>query len=137
MIRVILGEKGTGKTKTLLGLVDDAVESEKGSVVFINSGTRHIYDLNYRVRLIDTSEFEIADFNVFYGMICGAIAQDFDMAFLFIDSLTKIVKGRPDAELDEFLTKLHRLCDKLGIKVTITISIDPPEATDVMRKFIA
>ena len=135
MIRVILGKKGTGKTKKLLDSIELAAKDEKGSVVFINRGTRHIYDVRHDVRLIDTSEFELCDFSAFLGFISGVISQDFDIAHIFVDSVTKIVAD-DITKLGAFLDDLNKLGGKFNTKFTLTISLDPSEVDDSVKKYV-
>lgn len=134
MIRVILGEKGTGKTKMLLDSMHAAVESEKGCVVFINNGGQHMLDVSHRIRLVDSSEFAVETFAEFYGLISGILAQNFDVSYIFVDSITKIAKGS-DAELEAMLEKLDALCKKFEVQVAMTISMSAAAASDKIRSF--
>ena len=97
MIKVIVGEKGSGKTKALLDSVHAAMEKDMGSVVFINNNKRHVLDLNYKIRMIDTSEFEISAFDELYGLLCGIVSQDYDTTNIFVDSITKIADGTDES----------------------------------------
>ncbi len=134
MVKVILGEKGTGKTKALLDSVHEAVNSEKGSVVFINNGNRHIYDVSHKIRLVDTGEFALKTYDAFYGLLCGIVAQNFDVSYIFIDSLLKIVDGDA-AEMEEFLDKANALCEKFDIQMAITISINPANVSEKVKAY--
>ena len=134
MVKVIFGEKGTGKTKTLLKKVDDAVRAEKGSVVFINKGKRHLYDLSYKVRLIDTSDFDIINYETLYGLICGVISSDFDISNIFVDSLTKIVKDDDEEGLERFLQDVEDLKEKFGVEFVLTISVNEEDSLPVLLK---
>ena len=75
MLKIIVGEKGTGKTKTLIDAVHAALDSQKGSIVFINKGTRHTYDLSSKIRLINTEDYAVENYDAFYGVICGVLSQ--------------------------------------------------------------
>ena len=101
MISLIVGEQGMGKTKVLLDRVHEVAEREHGSVIFINNSRRHIHDLSYKVRMVDTNDFIISNYDELYGVLCGIISQDFDTTHIFIDSLTKIVSGTEE-ELENF-----------------------------------
>lgn len=136
MIRLIVGEKGTGKTKTLLENVHNAAERDHGSVVFINNGKRHIHDLSYKVRMVDTSDFAVTNYDEMYGVLCGIISQDYDITNIFIDSLTKIASGT-EQELEAFLEKASRLCAKFNIEMMITISAHQDSVGDPLKKYIA
>ncbi len=136
MLKFIMGEKGQGKTKALIDSVHQAIESEKGAIVFINSGNRHITDVDYRVRLVDTSEYEIESLNDFYGMLCGILSQNFDVSYIFIDSLTKITKFEED-ELVKFAEKANALCEKHNLQVLVTISMSTEGVSEDVKKYLA
>ena len=134
MIRVILGEKGTGKTKMLINSVHAAVESEKGNVVFINNGSQHTTDLSHKIRLVDTSEFSIGTYEEFYGLVSGILAQNFDVSYIFVDSITKIASGEM-ADLEKLLDKLDALCQKLEVQMAMTVSMSAEAASDKIKAF--
>lgn len=134
MIRVILGEKGTGKTKMLLDSVHAAVESEKGNVVFINNGSQHITDVSHKIRLVDTSEFSVGTYPEFYGLVSGILAQNYDVSYIFVDSITKIASGTRE-ELEALLEKLSVLCKKFEVQMAMTISMSAADASDKIKAF--
>lgn len=136
MLKIIIGEKGTGKTKTLIDAVHAALDSQKGSVVFINKGTRHTYDLKHQVRLIDTEEYAIENYDAFYGLVCGVLAQNFDITDICVDSITKIVGMNDVPALSVMLDKLNAICDKANANLTITISIKPEDISEEMKKYL-
>lgn len=134
MIRVILGEKGTGKTKMLLDSMHAAVESEKGCVVFINNGGQHMLDVSHRIRLVDSSEFAIETYAEFYGLITGILAQNFDVTYIFVDSITKIATGSQE-ELEALIEKMDALCKKFEVQVAMTLSMRAEDAGDKILAF--
>ncbi len=134
MIRVILGEKGTGKTKMLLDSMHKAVDSEKGNVVFINNGSQHTTDVTHKIRLVDTSEFSVGTYDEFYGLVCGILAQNFDVSYIFVDSITKIAKGTSE-DLEKLLEKLSALCEKFETQMLMTISLAAQDASEKIRAF--
>jgi len=134
MIRVILGEKGTGKTKMLINSVHAAVESEKGNVVFINNGSQHTTDLSHKIRLVDTSEFAVGTYEEFYGLVCGILAQNFDVSYIFVDSITKIAKGEME-DLEKLLDKISALCEKFDVQMAMTISLSAADASDKIKAY--
>lgn len=135
MINLIMGIKGSGKTKALIDKVNKAVLDEMGDVVCINKGNRFMYDLNHKIRLIDTDQFKISNFDMFYGFICGIISEDFDITHIFIDSILKIVPENIES-LDKFIVSLEQVAEKFNIKFTITISEDCSKATDNISKYM-
>ena len=134
MIKVIIGEKGTGKTKALLDSVNNALERDKGSVVFINNNKRHVLDLNYKIRMVDTSEFNISNFEELFGILCGIISQNYDITNIFLDSITKIADGTEE-DIEKFLDKANVICDKFGIELLMTISMKDSEAGEGIKKY--
>lgn len=136
MINLIVGKKGTGKTKMMLDSVNSAVNSEHGNIVFINSGDRHVYQLNYAVRLIDSSEYSIKTYREFICFLNGALSQNYDITHIFIDSLFKVVND--DIEnLKDFIDKIDKIATEKNINFTITISADKSELPEDVYKFIA
>ena len=136
MLKIIVGEKGTGKTKTLIDAVHTALDSNKGSLVFINKGTRHTYDLNSQIRLINTEDYAIDNYDMFYGVICGVLSQNFDIKDMFVDSITKIVGINDVPKLTEMLDKADEVCKKANANLTITISIKPEDISEGMKKYL-
>lgn len=134
MVKVILGEKGTGKTKALIDSVHQAIESEKGSVVFVSNSKEHMFNLDYRIRMVDTTEFGIRSFDEFYGLLCGIIAQNYDVSYIYVDSITKIAKGSKE-ELESLLDKAAFLCERFNIQLSMTISMRESDATEKIRAF--
>lgn len=136
MLKFIMGEKGQGKTKALIDSVHNAIENEKGALVFINSGNRHITDVDYRVRLVDTSEYAIESLNEFYGVLCGILSQNFDVSHIFIDSLTKITSF-DEEELKKFAAKTSALCEKHEVNMLVTISMSTEGISEDIKKYLA
>jgi len=135
LIRILMGNKGTGKTKTLIEWVNAAINEENGNVVCINKGNRFMYDFNHAVRLINTEDFRLTNFEVFRGFLCGIISEDYDITHIFIDSILKIVPETAEA-LDKFIAELETLSSQFNIKFSFTISEDTSSATDNVRKYI-
>lgn len=136
MLKIIVGEKGAGKTKTLLDMVHASLDSQKGDVVFINKGTRHTYDLSHEIRLIDTEDCAIENYDAFYGLICGVLSQNFDISDIFVDSITKIVGSNDVPKLSFMLDKAANVCEKANANLTITISIKPEDISEDMKKYL-
>jgi len=132
MVNIIMGEKGAGKTKMLINMVNESVKTESGNVVCIEAGTKLTYDINYAVRLIDITEYKISDFDALFFFINGLYAGNHDITAIYIDSIFKICK-RPMKEFEAFLKKLEAFADSEGIRVVITVSANPAEATDFVR----
>lgn len=136
MVRVIMGTKGSGKTKQMIELINYAAENENGSVICIESGSKLTYDINNKVRLIDSTEFAANDYTFLKGFISGLYASNYDVTHVFLNSLCKIVPSDPaDAVVEEFLTWLNHFAESKSIKFTISVSADAAFATDAMKAY--
>ena len=135
MIKLIVGKKGSGKTKTLIDLVNTALGTTNGSVVCIEKGNKLNFEINYQCRLIDTDEYLVTDGQSLYGFIAGILASNHDVTDLFIDSALKICQN-DTAGFDKFLTGLSALLEGKEINCVITSSIDPSEASETVLKLL-
>ena len=136
MVRVIMGVKGTGKTKQMIELINSAVKSENGNVVCIERGPKLTYDIHYKIRLVEASQYDMTNFDVLRGFINGLHAGNYDITHVFIDSLTKIVPTEAeDASVEHFLDWLNDFGEKNNIKFTVTISADAELASEGVRKY--
>ncbi|WP_294475609.1 hypothetical protein [uncultured Intestinimonas sp.] len=136
MVRVIMGVKGTGKTKQMIELINTAVQNEHGNVVCIERGPKLTYDINYKIRLVEASQYDMKDFDFLKGFISGLYAGNFDITHIFIDSLTKIVPSEAtDLAVEEFLDWLNRFGEANSIKFTVTISADSSLASEGVKKY--
>lgn len=136
MIKILMGEKGTGKTKAFIEMVNQSINEEKGNVICIMKGDRHLFDLKSAIRLTDTTDFYVEDFHALHGFISGMISRDYDITHIFIDSITKIAGENYD-EFDGFLCKLESLSNKYNVNFTITVSAPVSAATDEIKKHLA
>ncbi len=134
MIKLIIGKKGSGKTKTLIDLVNTALNTSKGSVVCIEKGDKLKFDINYRCRLIDSDEYLVTDAEYLYGFIAGILASDHDVTDIFVDSALKICQNDVSG-FDKFLNNLYTLVKTHNVNCVLTSSIAVEDATDTMRKF--
>ncbi|MGI5963573.1 MAG: hypothetical protein ACOX7N_07660 [Lawsonibacter sp.] len=136
MIRVIMGKKGSGKTKQMIELINSAVQTEHGNVVCIEKGNKLTFDIHYQIRLVESSQYDIANYTALKGFISGLYAGNYDITHIFIDSLTKIVGGDCDVETEKFLDWLNKFGEQHNIKFTITISDDVSLAPDGVKKYL-
>lgn len=133
MLKLIAGKKGSGKTKQLISLVNEAVSTSNGKVVCIEKGTKLTYDINHDARLLDTESYHIVGLDSFYGFLAGIAASDFDVKEIYADSLLKIVGDNFD-EIGTLLSKIDGLFE--DVKVVMTISADESELPDSVKKYI-
>ena len=136
MVRVIMGVKGTGKTKQMIELINSAVHSEHGNVVCIEKGAKLTFDIHSKIRLVEASDYNITSYDMMKGFVSGLYAGNYDITHIFIDSLTKMVPSDAGAAaVEDFLDWLNTFGEKNGIKFTVTISADASLATDGIKKY--
>ena len=135
MVKLIIGVKGTGKTKALITMVNDAAEKTSGNVVCIEKGVGLRFDVKPTVRLINTNEYLVFDAAALYGFVAGILASNHDVTDLFIDGALKIANNDM-AGFETFLKGLDELSNKLGVNVVLTSSIPCEEASDIVKKYI-
>ena len=136
MIKVLIGKKGSGKTKTLIDSVNNAAHKAEGNVVYISSDTkRHMFDIKHSVRLVDTSAFVIKTYDEFYGFLCGLISNNFDITNIYVDSIFKIV-GVTLEGMDKFFEDVENLCESYNIDFMFTLSMEAAGAPEYIKKYL-
>lgn len=126
MVTLIIGKKGTGKTKKLINLTNEAVEASNGNVVVIEKGSKLTYDVTHKARLIDTEQYSIAGYDAFFGFLSGLCAGNYDVTDVLVDSTLKI-GGQDFDAFAEFITKINVLAAKTETKFTFLVSADESE----------
>lgn len=126
MIQIIAGRKGKGKTKQLLDKVNTEIKSAHGNIVYLDKSSKHMYELNNRIRLIDVSEFNLHNSDEFLGFICGLISQDHDLEQMYLDSFLKIAMLE-DKSIEETLARLEEISGKYSVDFVLSISLDEVE----------
>jgi hypothetical protein len=131
-----MGAKGSGKTKHLIEMINNAAKDEPGNVVCIEANRTMTYDINYHIRLIDADEYKLNSYDLLRGFISGLYAGNYDITQVFIDNLCKIVGTDVNKDTEDFLNWLDVFGERNNIKFTATISAEPSDATDGMQKFL-
>ena len=135
MIQVIMGLKGSGKTKKLIDAIHNAVAEAHGDVVCIEYGRKLTYDVTYKVRLVDSQEYGISNAEMLKGFLSGLHAGNFDITNVFIDNLYKTI-GADKAAGEEFVAWCAKFAADNNMEITITISEDPKLASEAMKQYI-
>lgn len=135
MLKLIIGLKGSGKTKQLIDLANKAVEVSPGHVVCIEKSNKLTFDVNHKVRLADTEQYGVAGAEELYGMVCGVLATNYDVKDLFIDSSLRICKDDIEA-WTKFITRLDKICEKYEVQCTTTSSIDQADLPKELEKYV-
>ena len=133
MIHVIMGLKGSGKTKKLLDAINAAVAEAHGDVVCIEYGKKLTYDVSFKVRLVDSKEYAISSPEMLKGFLSGLHAGNFDITHVFIDNLYKTIGN---AAGDEFVAWCAKFAAENNMEITMTISEDPAEASETIKQYI-
>ena len=123
MIKLFIGAKGSGKTKTLIELVNNATASSNGSVVCIEKGDKLTHDVTYKARLVDTNDYAIEDATSLYGFIAGILASNNDITDVFVDSALKIC-GNDNAAFEAMLKKIEKIASDVNIVMTASIAVE-------------
>ena len=132
MIKLFIGGKGSGKTKTLIEMVNNAVAESKGNVVCIEKGDKLIHDITYKARLIDTDGYAVYDADALYGFIAGILASNSDITDLFVDSALKII-GNDVAAFDNMLAKLDKITTEVNLVMTSSITVE--DASETIKSY--
>lgn len=135
MVQLIVGNKGKGKTKYLLDKVNAEVKTVPGNIAYLDKSTKHMYELNNKVRLINAKDYIISNSDEFVGFISGIISQDHDLQQMYFDSFLTIacLEGK---DVSHVLNKLEKIGEKFGVDLIISISLDENEIPEDMKSKI-
>ena len=132
MVQLIVGKKGKGKTKQLLDKVNSEVKDIAGSIVYLDKSTKHMYELNNKVRLIDVSRYMIENADEFLGFVCGIISQDHDLEQMYFDSFLTIavLEGK---DISAVIEKLDKMSDFFQVDFILSVSMDESELPEAVK----
>lgn len=132
MVQLIVGKKGKGKTKQLLDKVNSEVKDIAGSIAYLDKSTKHMYELNNKVRLIDVSRYMIENESEFLGFVCGIISQDHDLEQMYFDSFLKIavLEGK---DISAVIEKLDKMSDFFQVDFILSVSMDESELPEAVK----
>ena len=135
MIKIIYGPKGTGKTKVIIDEANSKIETAKGHLIFITNTKRYMYDLKREIRMIDTSDYQIAGEEALCGFVKGVVAANNDNEYLFIDGAARIA-GKEIKDMPAFYYMLDKLSEENGLTVYVTCSADKGELPEFVTKYL-
>ena len=132
MVQLIVGKKGKGKTKHLLDKVNSEVQKVSGNIVYLDKSTKHMYELNNKIRLIDVSSYLITDPDEFIGFVSGIISQDHDLEQMYFDSFLKIavLEGK---DISAVIEKLDKMSDFFQVDFILSVSMDESELPEAVK----
>lgn len=135
MIQIIAGEKGKGKTKILLDKVNAEIQTAKGTIVYLDKNSKHMYELNNKIRLINVRDYCIEDSKEFVGFICGLISQDHDLEKVYLDSFLKVACTN-EADMIPILKKLDMISTKFEVDFVISMSLNAELLPDEFKQYV-
>ena len=135
MLKLIVGVKGTGKTKTLIDLANTALNTVKGCVVVIEKGTKLTHEIKNKARLVNTEEYGICDAHMLYGFVAGTYASNYDVSHVFIDSALKICNNDMQ-EFVKFVKTVDAMCAAHNIELVMTSSIPVEEVPAELSAYV-
>ncbi|MBR3761591.1 MAG: twitching motility protein PilT [Lachnospiraceae bacterium] len=135
MVQLIVGVKGKGKTKVLLDKVNAQIQTAEGNIVYLDKSTKHMYELNNKIRLINVSDYMIDNSDAFVGFILGIISQDHDLQQMYLDSFLKIAKLE-GKDITETIQKLEAISEKFKVDFTLSVSVEAEDVAEAIKSNI-
>ena len=135
MVQLIVGVKGKGKTKVLLDKVNAQIQAVEGNIVYLDKSTKHMYELNNKIRLIDVSDYMIENAEAILGFILGIVSQDHDLQQMYLDSFLKI-SHLEGADITETIQKLEKVSEKFKVDFTLNVSMDAADIPEAIKSNI-
>lgn len=140
MIQIILGDKGSGKTKRLIDLVNESLKNEHGDIIFIDDDKRYMYDLRHEIRFVDASEYPVGHkctTKEMLGFICGMLSANFDITLIAMDAFMKLVRTPlDDAEMEAFFQNLEKLSEQHHCKFLLSVSAPAETVPEFIQKYV-
>ncbi|MCD7864145.1 MAG: twitching motility protein PilT [Lachnospiraceae bacterium] len=136
MVQLIVGDKGKGKTKELLDKANNHIKTVEGNIVYLDKSTKHMYELNNKIRLINVTDYMISDADEFVGFLSGIISQDHDLQAIYIDGFLKIA-ALEGQDISPTVQKIKSLSEKFHVDVTISVSLDSADIPEPLKSDIA
>ena len=135
MVQMIIGKKGKGKTKQLLDRVNTSIKTANGNIVYIDKSSKHMLELNNKIRLIDASGYGLKNSDEFIGFILGIISQDHDLEEMYLDSFLKVAKLE-DADITATIKELNSISKAFNVNFILSVSLDKEELPAELAEYI-
>ena len=133
MVQIIAGKKGKGKTKHLLDKANAAIKESKGSIVYLDKSSKHMYELSNKIRLINVQGYQLSDSSGFLGFICGIISQDHDLEIMFLDSFLKLACLEGE-DISQTIDKLEYISETYHVTFILSVSMDADDLPENAKK---
>ena len=134
MIQIIHGKKGSGKTKRILDMANAAIKEHKGDVIFVDDDNSYMFDLRHEVRFVNAGEYGSDSPEMFFGFLCGMLAQNFDISVIFVDAFMKLVKTEAE-NTENFFQRLEAMSEKHNVNFVFSVNVDDAVAPEFMKKY--
>lgn len=134
MIKLIVGNKGAGKTKTLINMANEAVKNSNGNVVVVEKGLKMTYDIDHAARLVDADEYKVEGFAALYGFLAGLMAGNYDITDILVDATLKI-GGQDKEELASMIDRLAGLAQEHKVEMAFTVSCDVEDLPETLKGY--
>ena len=135
MVQLVMGLKGSGKTKRLIEMVNAALKEESGSVVVIEKDKKLTFDIPYQARLVFASDYSIGTVEFFKGLLSGLHAGNYDITHIFIDNFVKMMPGVTEQDIEEFLSWLEAFSNKENVNFTVSMTLNPDEVSETIKSY--
>lgn len=132
MVQIVCGHNGTGKTRKMIDMANKAIDSIQGKMVFLEANNRHIFNLDFRIRYINTKEFGLTNAEQFQGFVCGVIATDYDVEMVYIDGLYKIAQSGME-DIEPIVERLDYLSEKFDVNFIMSVNQDVEDIPEGLR----
>ena len=135
MVQLVMGLKGSGKTKRLIEMVNAALQEESGAVVVIEKDKKLTFDIPYQARLVFASDYSIGTVEFFKGLLSGLHAGNYDITHIFIDNFVKMMPGVTEQDSEEFLSWLEAFSNKENVNFTVSMTLNPDEVSEKIKSY--
>ncbi len=136
MVKLITGRKGAGKTGRLIEMANNSVKTTDGHIVFIDDDKRHIYDLHYDIRFVETRDYPLANYKEFIGFICGILSQDADIREIYIDGLHNVIETIDNEQVAKLVERLNEMSNKAEADFIISHNCIPDELPESLKQYV-
>jgi len=135
MVRLICGHNGTGKTRKMIEMANNEIENLQGKMVFLEANNKHIFDLDYRIRYINTKEYGLTNEEQFHGFVCGLIATDYDVEVVYVDGLYKIAPTGREV-IETIVERMEYLSQKFNVRFIMSVNLEPEDLPESYKEKI-
>lgn len=135
MIKIIAGKKGSGKTKRLIDMTNQAAKESAHDVIFIDDDNRYMFDIDHKVRFINATDYHVKTPEMFLGFLCGMLSQNFDVGTIFVDAFVKLCQTEL-ADAGWLFTGMEELCQKHDVDFILSVSADPDTLPEFMKAYL-